>query len=204
LSKYRSMKVREWWGWWGWWCIYIAKSQTVLISPRHLREAQVPGRAVHYTNLHAYFKTLHDFQSRKLYTPLYITLLYIKLYTARCGAYFIFGLIIRETGKTLNRRPMAREQAQLARISVVWWVLENRCSLWQPLWLRDHHWRLSLPWVKWTIPALHVFHTLKFYTYSSFYSAKRLFGCEFLQWENLVWPPNKQTNKLASLVVKWM
>jgi hypothetical protein len=49
------------------------------------------GRAVRYTTLHASFKTLHEFQSRKLYTPLYITLLYIKLYTARGGAYFIFS-----------------------------------------------------------------------------------------------------------------
>jgi hypothetical protein len=32
-------------------------------------------------------------------------LLYIKLYTARGGAYFLFRLI-RETGKTLNRWPM--------------------------------------------------------------------------------------------------
>jgi hypothetical protein len=38
--------------------------------------------AVRYTTLHAYFKTLHEFQSLKLYTPLYITLLYIKFYTA--------------------------------------------------------------------------------------------------------------------------
>ena len=74
--------------------------------------------AVRYTTLHAYFKTLHEFQSLKLYTPLYITLLYIKLYTARGGACFIFRFT-RETGKTLNRWPMARKQAQPARILVV-------------------------------------------------------------------------------------
>jgi hypothetical protein len=77
--------------------------------------AYVWARAVRCMTLHAYFKTLREFQSRKLYTPLYITLLYIKLYAARAGAHFIFSLI-RETGKTLDRWPMARKQAELARI----------------------------------------------------------------------------------------
>jgi hypothetical protein len=57
--------------------------------------------------LHAYFKTIREFQSWKLYMPLYITLLYIKLYAARGGAHFLFSLI-RETGKKLDR-PMARK-----------------------------------------------------------------------------------------------
>jgi hypothetical protein len=166
-------------------------------------------RAVRYMTWHAYFKTLHEFQSRKLYTPLYITLLYIKLYAARGGAHFIFSLI-RETGKTLDRRwPMARKQAPGPNYnSSTRWALQNRCSLWQPLWLQDHHWCLSLPLVKWMIAALHVIRPLKLYILSSFYIAKRLFGYryEFLKWENLVWPPSllfKQTNP-ASVVVKWM